>query len=44
MPNFKELLEGHGLEESVGGTHLGGSESPDEDVLRARIHGEVTAC
>lgn len=30
-----------GLEKSGGGTELSASESPDEDVVRVRTHGDV---
>lgn len=41
MPNFKEFLEGSGVEESVEGTQLDASGSSNEDVVRARTHGGV---
>lgn len=44
MPNFQGFLEGSGVEESVRGTQLGASQSSDEDVVRARIRGDVIAC
>lgn len=43
MPNFKEFLEGRGVEESVEGTHLDASGSSNEDVVRAWTHGGVNS-